>query len=190
MVIRRKSRIQTLQLPLGICLLAAVSAVALVVVVVTLSTPTVRADVRLATPPAAAPQPAQMSHLVTAPPASPTAAQKAAVQAEVKRRADILHGIASWYGGVFNGRRTASGEVFDMHAMTACHATLPFGSVVKVINRKNKRSVVVRITDRGDLVEEGRIIDLSYAAAEKLAITQAGLAKVDLEVISLGRQTP
>ena len=189
MVIRRKSRIQTLQLPLGICLLAAVSAVALVAVVVTLSTPTVRADVRLATPPAAAPL-AQVSHSVSPSPASPTAAQKAAVQAEVKRRADILHGIASWYGGVFNGRRTASGEVYDMHAMTACHATLPFGSVVKVINRKNKRSVVVRITDRGDLVEEGRIIDLSYAAAEKLAMTQAGLAKVDLEVISLGRQNP
>jgi rare lipoprotein A len=112
------------------------------------------------------------------------------VQAEVKRRADILHGIASWYGGVFNGRRTASGEVYDMHAMTACHATLPFGSVVRVINRTNKRSVVVKITDRGDLVEEGRIIDLSYAAAEELAMTQAGLAKVDLEVISLGRRNP
>jgi rare lipoprotein A len=98
-----------------------------------------------------------------------------------------LHGIASWYGGVFNGRKTASGEVYDMYAMTACHPTLPFGSVVRVINRTNHRSVLVRITDRGDLVKEGRIIDLSYGAAQKLAMTHSGLAKVDLQVISLGR---
>ena len=73
-----------------------------------------------------------------------------------------------------------------MNAMTACHPTLPFGTVVRVVNLSNKRSVVVRITDRGDLVEEGRIIDLSYGAAQELAMTKAGLAKVDLEVISLG----
>ena len=97
----------------------------------------------------------------------------------------MLHGIASWYGGVFNGRLTASGERFDMYAMTACHPTLPFGSVVRVVNLTNKRSVVVRITDRGDLYD-GRIIDLSYGAAEKLAMTKSGLASVRLEVISLG----
>ncbi len=74
-----------------------------------------------------------------------------------------------------------------MYAMTACHPTLPFGSIVRVMNHDTKRSVVVRITDRGDLVDEGRIIDLSYAAAQKLAMTKAGLAKVDLQVISLGR---
>ena len=68
-----------------------------------------------------------------------------------ERRAHILRGLASWYGKVFNGRRTASGERFDMYAMTACHPTLPFGSVVRVVNETNKRSVVVRITDRGDL---------------------------------------
>jgi rare lipoprotein A len=104
-----------------------------------------------------------------------------------KKRTDKLHGIASWYGGVFNGRPTASGEPYDMYAMTACHPTLPFGSLVQVVNRSNKRSVVVRITDRGDLVQEGRIIDLSYGAAEELAMTRAGLAKVDLYVISLGQ---
>jgi rare lipoprotein A len=87
---------------------------------------------------------------------------------------------------VFNGRKTASGEKFDMNAMTACHPTLPFGSMVRVVNLRNKRSVVVRITDRGDLVDEGRIIDVSQAAAEKLAMTQSGLAHVNLEVISLG----
>ena len=73
-----------------------------------------------------------------------------------------------------------------MNAMTACHPTLPFGSMVRVVNLRNKRSVVVRITDRGDLIDEGRVIDLSYAAAEKLAMTTSGLAHVDLEVISLG----
>ena len=97
----------------------------------------------------------------------------------------MLRGIASWYGSVFNGRRTASGERFDMYAMTACHPTLPFGSLVRVKNLDNKRSVAVRITDRGYLFD-GRIIDLSYAAAQKLAMTKDGLAQVDLEVISMG----
>jgi rare lipoprotein A len=72
-----------------------------------------------------------------------------------------------------------------MNAMTACHPTLPFGSIVRVVNTRNKHSVVVRITDRGELLE-GRIIDLSYAAAEKLKMARAGLATVDLQVISLG----
>jgi len=103
------------------------------------------------------------------------------------KRGDRLHGIASWYGGVFNGRKTASGERFNMRAMTACHPTLPFGSLVRVLNKSNRHSVVVKITDRGDLVSEGRIIDLSYGAAEKLKMTKAGLADVDLEVISLGK---
>jgi len=99
-----------------------------------------------------------------------------------------LHGLASWYGGLFNGHKTASGEKYDMNAMTACHSTLPFGSLVRVINRMNHRSVVVRITDRGDLTDEGRIIDLSYAAGRQLAMTEAGLAMVDLEVLSLGSE--
>jgi rare lipoprotein A len=98
----------------------------------------------------------------------------------------MLRGIATWYGTVFNGRKTANGETFDMYAMTACHPTLPFGSLVKVVNLNNKRSVIVRITDRGYL-SEGRIIDLSYGAAEKLAMTEAGIAPVALEVISRGR---
>jgi len=101
---------------------------------------------------------------------------------------DRIHGVASWYGGVFNGRKTASGETYDMYAMTACHPSLPFGSIVRVVNVHNHRSVVVRITDRGDLVEEGRIIDLSYGAAQKLGMTWSGLAKVDLQVLSLGKK--
>jgi rare lipoprotein A len=101
-------------------------------------------------------------------------------------RKDVLKGIASWYGSVLNGHRTASGERFDMYAMTACHPTLPFGTTVKVIDLNTKRSVVVRINDRG-ILSEGRIIDLSYAAAQELHITKAGLAPVTLEVISLGK---
>jgi len=91
--------------------------------------------------------------------------------------------------GIFHGRKTASGEPFDKFAMTACHPTLPFGSIVRVVNQANKRSVVVKINDRGDLVEEGRIIDLSQAAAQRLAMTKPGLAKVELQVISLGRSS-
>ncbi len=72
-----------------------------------------------------------------------------------------------------------------MHAMTACHPTLPFGTLVRVHDLRNKRSVVVRINDRGNLAP-GRIIDLSYAAAEQLNITEAGLAPVALEIISMG----
>jgi rare lipoprotein A len=105
-----------------------------------------------------------------------------------RRWRDRIHGIASWYGGVFNGRKTASGEIYNMYAMTACHPSLPFGSIVRVVDRANHRSVVVRITDRGDLVDEGRIIDLSYGAAEKLGMTWAGLAHVDIQVLSLGPQ--
>jgi rare lipoprotein A len=74
-----------------------------------------------------------------------------------------------------------------MNALTACHPTLPFGSVVRVVNPSNKHSVVVRITDRGDLVEEGRVIDLSFEAAQRLAIIRPGIAKVDLQVLSLGK---
>ncbi len=99
--------------------------------------------------------------------------------------ADKLQGVASWYGGRFNGRRTASGERFDMNAMTACHPTLPFGSVVRVVDLDNHKSVVVRITDRGYLYS-GRILDLSFGAARKLGMIKPGLASVKLVVLSRG----
>src|ERR1700739_178321 len=112
----------------------------------------------------------------------------ATTQPAQKKHAKIFRGIASWYGAVFNGRKTASGEIFDMNALTACHPTLPFGSIVRVVNLRNRKSVVVRITDRGDLgSNNGRIIDLSYAAAQKLQMTQAGLARGSLEGLSTGR---
>jgi rare lipoprotein A len=163
--------------PLRIWLLAGVSSVVLAAGVITFTAQAVHADARL-------PQPAATMPVATLV-ASPTPDSLKAEQAAIKR-GDRLKGLASWYGGVFNGRHTASGERYDMYAMTACHPTLPFGSLVRVVNQKNKRSVVVRITDRGDLVDEGRIIDLSYGAARRLAILKMGVAKVDLEVLSLG----
>jgi rare lipoprotein A len=86
-------------------------------------------------------------------------------------------GIASWYGKPFHGRRTATGEVYDMHAMTAAHKTMPLPSYALVRNPANKRQVVVRINDRGPF-KNGRIIDLSHAAARKLGI--GGIAPVEV----------
>jgi rare lipoprotein A len=90
-------------------------------------------------------------------------------------------GKASWYGGKFNGRKTADGETYDMYAMTCAHRTLPLGSWVRVTNLKNKRSTVLRVNDRGP-VPMNRIVDLSYAAARKLGV--AGLAKVRVEEVN------
>ena len=91
-------------------------------------------------------------------------------------------GYASWYGEGFNGRSTASGEIFDMYGYTAAHRSLPFGTRVRVTNESNGRSVVVRINDRGPWVE-GRILDLSYAAASELGMLDAGVIRVRLEVL-------
>ncbi len=92
-------------------------------------------------------------------------------------------GIASWYGIPYHGRRTASGEIYDMYKMTAAHRTLPFGTQVRVHDLDNGRDVTVRINDRGPFVE-GRIIDLSKAAAQ--AMGMPGLARVRLEILGLG----
>jgi rare lipoprotein A len=91
-------------------------------------------------------------------------------------------GVASWYGRRFHGRKTASGEPYDMYAMTAAHPTLPIPSYVRVRHLGNNRSVVVRINDRGPF-HSSRIIDLSYAAAYKLGFIQAGSAQVEIESI-------
>ncbi len=93
------------------------------------------------------------------------------------------NGVASYYGRRFHGRTTASGEAFDMNAYTAAHKTLPFGSMVRVTNPRNGRSVVVRVNDRGPYVR-GREIDLSRAAAEELGIVRAGHGEVELELLS------
>jgi rare lipoprotein A len=91
-------------------------------------------------------------------------------------------GIASWYGAPYHNRRGSNGEVYDMHAMTAAHRTLPLGSIVRVVNVDTKASALVRITDRGPFIE-GRVIDLSKAAAEKVGMIQKGTAEVRLEVL-------
>lgn len=88
-------------------------------------------------------------------------------------------GRASWYGKRFNGRRTANGERFDMHALTAAHKTLPLASFVRVTNAENNKSVVVRINDRGPYVR-GRVIDLSYAAARELGLEHVGTGRVEI----------
>jgi rare lipoprotein A len=89
-------------------------------------------------------------------------------------------GRASWYGRGFHGRRTANGERYDMHALTAAHRTLPLGSYVRVTNPATSRSVVVRINDRGPYAR-GRVIDLSMAAASVLNMRHAGTARVEIE---------
>lgn len=99
-----------------------------------------------------------------------------------KVSASLRLGLASWYGEVWQGRKTASGEIYDQNLMTACHRSLPFGTLVRVINLKNHRSVVVKINDRGNLSSH-RVIDLSSAAAEKIGLLRAGLAPVRLEVV-------
>ncbi len=91
-------------------------------------------------------------------------------------------GVASWYGRRFHGQKTASGELYDMYAMTAAHPTLPIPSYVRVTNIANGRSVVVRVNDRGPF-HSSRVIDLSYAAAYKLGFIQAGSARVQLESV-------
>ncbi len=94
-------------------------------------------------------------------------------------RREIGRGLASWYGERFHGRRTASGETYDMHALTAAHKTLPFGTQVRVRHAATGKEVLVRINDRGPHVK-GRVIDLSHAAASAIGLIQAGVAPVVL----------
>lgn len=98
-------------------------------------------------------------------------------------------GIASWYGSKFHGRRTSSGEIYDMYAMTAAHRTLPLPSYVMVTNLDNGRQVIVRVNDRGPFHSD-RIIDLSYAAAVKLGLVQSGTARVEVRAINPRTGTP
>jgi len=95
-------------------------------------------------------------------------------------------GYASWYGKKFHGNKTSNGEIYDMYGMTAAHKTLPIPAYVRVVNLENDLSCVVRVNDRGPF-HEGRVIDLSYAAAKKLGFHHKGTAKVRIETIE---QTP
>jgi len=96
----------------------------------------------------------------------------------------IKSGMASWYGSVLQGHRTASGRRFNMYELTAAHRTLPFGSLVKVTNLRNHRSVVVTITDRG-VLDPDRVIDLSWGAAKELNMVKMGVDPVRLELITV-----
>ena len=107
------------------------------------------------------------------------AAQEIDGTASDRPAAELGHGIASWYGAKFHGRRTSSGERFDMNGLTAAHPTLPFGTRVRVRNALNGREVIVRITDRAGRMGH-RIIDLSKAAAAELGFLKAGEAEVVL----------
>ena len=112
-------------------------------------------------------------HRPTPPPPTPSVAPKLG-QTET--------GGASWYGHPYHGRRAANGEIYDMEKLTAAHRTLPFDTWLRVVNLDNSKTVEVRITDRGPFVE-GRIIDLSHAAARAIDMIGPGIARVRLEVI-------
>ena len=101
----------------------------------------------------------------------------------------VQRGIASWYGTKFHGRKTSSGEIYNMHGMTAAHKTLPLPVYVHVKNLDNGRSTVVRVNDRGPFIH-GRIIDLSYAAARKLGVSGPGTANVKISVVKQGQSQP
>ncbi|HSE83173.1 MAG TPA: septal ring lytic transglycosylase RlpA family protein [Thermodesulfobacteriota bacterium] len=92
-------------------------------------------------------------------------------------------GVASWYGKYFHGKETASGEPFNMYDYTAAHRSLPLGTKVKVTNLENGKDVTVDINDRGPYVD-GRTIDLSYAAAKSIGITDSGISEVKIEIVS------
>ena len=96
-------------------------------------------------------------------------------------------GLASWYGTKFHGQRTSSGETYDMYAMTAAHKSLRIPSYVEVTNLNNNRKAIVKVNDRGPF-HEGRVIDLSYAAATKLGVAETGTAPVIIRVIEAGRK--
>jgi rare lipoprotein A len=98
-------------------------------------------------------------------------------------------GYASWYGNKFNGHNTSNGERYDMYAMTGAHKTLPIPSYVRVTNLDNGKSVVVRINDRGPF-HQGRIIDLSYAAAQRIGIHKTGTGRVEVEIVLPGDAAP
>jgi rare lipoprotein A len=125
--------------------------------------------------PAATPAPAAI-----APAPAPVSAPAPAVKAPGEHQ---LSGVAAYYSNRFNGRKTASGQRFNNGFMTAAHNTLPFGTKVKVTNTKNKRSVVVRINDRGPTTP-GRVFDLSRAAASKLGYVRSGLTEVTAEIVA------
>lgn len=99
---------------------------------------------------------------------------------------DVMEGVASWYGQEFAGRTTANGEIFDPLLLTAAHRTLPFGTVLDVLNPATSQTVRVRVNDRGPYVGN-RVIDLSYAAARQIGLVEPGIGEVKITIVKLGR---
>jgi len=129
---------------------------------------------------------------VTLPPAAPREVTSGIVTKPAKKPVTAfnpLWGLATWYGKVLNGRHTSSGERFNMMAMTCAHKTLPFGTVIRVVDLDTDKSVVVRVTDRGEL-PGNHVVDLSYAAARELGTLKTGVAHVRLEVIGTPHSKP
>ena len=106
---------------------------------------------------------------------------------QTSRSPNISYGKASYYGVEFNGKKTASGEIFDMNALTAAHNDFPFGTLCRITNLMNSKEVVVRINDRGPFVDD-RIIDLSYGAANELDAIISGVIEVKIEVLKYGEE--
>jgi rare lipoprotein A len=97
----------------------------------------------------------------------------------------VEYGVSSYYADDFHGKLTANGEVYDMYGITAAHNTLPLNTIIRVTNLENKKSIIVRINDRGPFIKN-RILDCSYGAAIKLGFIRKGTARVKIEVIELG----
>lgn len=114
--------------------------------------------------------------------AAPSIPSERQPQPEVPQSVFVQTGLASWYGPPYHNRRASDGEIYNMHALTAAHRTLPLGTVVRVTNVRTQHSVIVRITDRGPFIP-GRIIDLSLAAATAVDVRRPGVAMVKVEVL-------
>ncbi len=116
---------------------------------------------------------------------NPRSSNKGNPKAEDVKVGDIISGISSWYGPNFHGKLTANGEVFDQYGVTAAHKTLPLGTVARVTNIDNGKSLILRINDRGPYVGD-RILDCSYGAATKLGFKDLGTANVEIKIIEIG----
>ena len=125
-----------------------------------------------------------VAHGVTAQSPTRTSAAVATSTAAPAARKPVQRGKVSWYGRAFAGRRTASGERFDPHALTMAHRTLPLGAIVEVTNDANGRRVRLRVNDRGPYCK-GRVADLSRAASERLGFVDAGITEATLRVVAL-----
>jgi rare lipoprotein A len=113
--------------------------------------------------------------------AEPGASSTAKAQT-IHRQHWFQFGRASWYGHALQGLPTATGEAYDMNAMTCAHRTLPLGSLVRVTNLRNHRSLVLRVNDRGPMIES-RVVDLSYAAAKRLGFSHLGIVRVRIDLV-------